>query len=353
VYHRYSPFLLGIVAGFMSLARNDGILWLGLTFLLIIWQYHSDRKPTASLMNLVGALVGFLLIMSPWYTHNYLLYGSLTAPGGSRILWLTNYDQTFSYPASQLSYKSWLAVGWSDIIKARLWAFSNNLQNGIAAHGAIILFPFILIGIWHCRTDLRVRLAVVGWMTLFLVMTIAFPFAGSRGGFFHAGAAFQPLWWSLAPLGLELPVAAARKRGWFTDRAHILFQVVLIQIVFLLTVYVVWLRIYHLGWGEGELYYPQVEAFLVLQGAKPEDVVMVRNPPGYYITTGRSAIVIPYGDEKTILAAAERYQARYLIFESQAALPLVHDLYKTPQGHNHFNYLGELNGTRIFQIQPD
>jgi hypothetical protein len=59
---------------------------------------------------------------------------------------------------------------------------------------------------------------------LLFVMTIVFPFAGARGSFFHAGAAFQPYWWVMAPIGLNMVIKAARKRGMFADNAYVVFQ---------------------------------------------------------------------------------------------------------------------------------
>jgi hypothetical protein len=88
----------------------------------------------------------------------------------------------------------------------------------------------------------------------------------------------------------------------------------------------------------------------VQERAAPEDVVIVRNPVGYNIMTGRQAIVIPYGDDQTIYMLARKFGARYLILEKIGVLPQIKDLYETPQDQDHFNYLGELDGTRIYEI---
>ncbi|MBI5842324.1 MAG: hypothetical protein HZB19_19735 [Chloroflexi bacterium] len=345
----------GILAGFMTLSRTDGLLWLGLTFLFAIWKARETTSTLTQFTNYslritLFIFLGFLLVTSPWYARNFNLYGSIMAPGGSRALWLDNYDQTFSFPASQLTLQSFLSLGWKEILSDRLWALGNNLQSGFAAHGAIILFPFILVGIMKYRRDERVRLGAIAWLILFVVMTLVFPFAGARGAFFHAGASLQPLWWTLAPLGLESVVASARKRGLFSDQAQVIFRSALVLVVVILTGFVVWLRLFSLGWGEGELGYPKIERILVEEGAASSDVVIVRNPVGYYIASSRSAIVIPYGDEQTMLALARQFGARYLILESKAVLPQLKDLYENPQGREHFNYLDEFDGTRIYEI---
>ncbi len=355
-------FLLGSIAGLMTLARSDGLLWLALAFPFIFWCAYRphgllEKKDPPSrvavqvLRNSLIVLVGFLVIMTPWYIRNLNAYGSLMAPGGSRALWLDNYDQTFIYPPTQLTMESFLSLGWREILSDRLWALGLNLQSGFAAHGGIILFPFIVAGIIYYRKDERVRLAGFAWIILFFVMTFLFPFAGARGAFFHAGAALQPMWWTLAPLGLESILASLRKRNWGNDQTGIIFRSALVMIAMILTAFVVYLRVFTLGWGEGQEKYPAVEQLLVENGIQPNDIVIVRNAPGYYLETGRSAISIPYGGEQAILDVSEQFGAHYLVLEPAAALQSIQGLFQNSQGHAHFVYLGELDGTRIFKIE--
>ncbi|MCA2001736.1 MAG: hypothetical protein LDL51_07725 [Chloroflexi bacterium] len=343
-------FLLGILSGLMTLSRSDGLLWLGLTFLFALSQVKRSSL-VFHLSSLLFISLGFLLVASPWYARNFNVYGSLMAPGGSRALWLANYDQTFIYPPERLNPRSFLALGWEHIFKDRVWALNNNLQSGFAAHGGIILFPFIVAGILYYRKDPRVKLAALAWLILFFVMTFLFPFAGARGAFFHAGAALQPMWWSLAPLGLESILNSLQKRGVGHSGNRFVFRSLLVMIAMILTFYVVYLRIFNLGWGEGEdADYPVIEQMLVRDGIENDDIVIVRNAPGYYLKTGRSAISIPYGGEEAILAVAEQFDARYLVLEPEAALEPIQDLYQNPGGGK-FVYLGEHNDTRIYRIE--
>ncbi len=343
---------LGLLSGLMTLSRSDGLLWLALTFLFAI----RNLRPSTFNFQLVTrnsflASFGFLLIMSPWYARNLNVYGSLMAPGGSRALWLENYDQTFIYPAAQLTKESFLAYGWDNILADRLWALNMNLQSGFAAHGAIILFPFIIAGIIYYRKDECVKLAGFAWLILFFVMTFLFPFAGARGAFFHAGAALQPMWWTLAPLGLESILLSLRKRNIGKDQNRVVFRSALVMVAVILTFYVVYLRIFSLGWGETDADYPAVEQFLVENGIEKNDIVIVRNAPGYYLQTGRSAITIPFGGEQTILEVAEQFNADYLILEPEAALKPLQSLLNEPEAHDHFIYLGELDGARLFKLE--
>lgn len=344
-------FWLGLVAGLMSLARSDGLLWIGLTFLLLFWRWRDERQPLGRAAGGAAlALAGFLLVMGPWYLRNLSLFGSLMGPSGARALWLTTYDETFIYPASRLSMASWLASGWDAILKVRLWALKTNIQSLIAAQGHLILFPFILAGMWKERADRRVQLGFTGWMLLFVVMTLVFPFAGVRGSFFHAGAALQPLFWSLAPIGLDSAVDWARSRGRFTAQAHTIFRIAMVQIVVLLSGWVVWARVIQPGWQEGELKYPAVERFLVEQGIGPGAPVIVLNAPGYTMLTDRPALAQPYGDPETIRAVSARYDVHYFIYEARGRLKSLRDLYDDPAAYPGFEYLGEVDEARIFRI---
>jgi hypothetical protein len=345
-------FILGLLAGLLTLARSDGLLWLGITLLFALTRPRKNSSFIFHPSSFIFALLGFLLIMSPWYARNLSVYGSLMALGGSRALWLANYDQTFIYPPTLLTKESFLALGWDHIIKDRLWALSNNLQSGFAAHGGIILFPFIIAGIIYYWRDERVKLVSLAWLILFFVMTFIFPFAGARGAFFHAGAALQPMWWSLAPLGLESILLSLRKRGIGNDNNRVVFRSALIMVAMILTVYVVYLRLFTLGWGEGEdAAYPVIEQFLVQNGIEDNDIVIVRNAPGYYLETGRSAISIPYGGEQAILDVADQFNAEYLVLEPEAVLDPIKDLFQNPENSNKFMYLGELDGARIYKLE--
>ena len=344
-----SAFWLGLVAGAMSLARTDGVLWM-LLVIVVVLARASSGEGKGALWSICVASVGFLAIMLPWYLRNLDTWGAIVAPGGARLLWLREYDEIFSYPASDLTPARMLADGWVPVLRDRWWALGQNIQSAVAAQGAIVLSPLAVVGAIAWRRDLRVRTGVLGWALLFVGMTLAIPFAGARGGFFHASAAFQPLWWSLAPIGLDAAVDWARHRGWFTASANVLFRVVLVQVLLLLTAYAVWFRVFSLGWGEGEHLYPRVRDFLTGHQMKTTDVVVTRNPAGWYITTGLSAVAIPYGGIDAVTAVSERYGARFLVLEELAAIGTLRPLYAGTATDRAFEYLGDVDGARLYEI---
>jgi hypothetical protein len=357
---KWIPVALGALAGLMTLARSDGLLWLGSAGLTVMWRFtHKEDGTKNTVAEWIGlivpagllALVGYFIVMGPWHLRNLSLFDSFMTPGGGRLLWLQNYNQTFIYPAENLNRESFLQGGWNLAVQNRVNAFTSNLSNAFAAQGGIFLFPFILIGLWQLRHDLRAKIAVTGWLILFAVMTIIFPFAGSRGSFFHAGAAFQPFWWVAAPIGLDAVISWARKRGQFTDKnARYVFQGILVLLAIFMTAYLVNFRVIASGWASDDTIYPSVERMFLDKGINPGDVVIVRNPPGYFIASGRPAISLPFGDESTITAVAERYKARYLVIEKDGTFDAIQDLYDEPQSNPLFVYLGEINEAKLYRI---
>lgn len=357
---KWIPFALGVLAGLMTLARTDGLLWLGLAGLTIMWKSsarsNDQRQTIREWLSVVipGAFLvflGYLVVMGPWHYRNWTLFETLLTPGGGKLLWIQDYRETFVYPASQLTQERFLQAGWDVAIHNRLEALTSNLNSAIFAQAGIFLLPFILLGLWQIKNDLRVRISIIGWLMLFVIMSVIFPFAGVRGSFYHAGAAFQPLWWAAAPLGIEMLLAWARKHGQFTDPyAPIVFHSILIVLMLAFTAYLVNLRVVSTGWAEDDVIYAAVEKKFQENGISPMDVVIVRNPPGYYVRTGRSAVLLPYGDESTVMNVADRYSAKYLVLEKTNSLGGMQGLYENPQSNPAFVYLDELNGTRLFRI---
>jgi hypothetical protein len=355
------PAALGALAGLMTLARSDGLLWLGLAGLTVAWNFSHASEGRSNtfkewLRHIIPAgslvLLGYLLTMGWWHARNLELFNSLLTPGGGRLLWLQNYNQTFIYPPQDLTRESFLRAGWELAVQNRIRAFASNFSNAFGAQGGIFLFPFILIGLWQLRHDLRTKIAVVGWMILFAVMTVVFPFAGSRGSFFHAGAAFQPYWWVAAPIGLDAVIGWVRSRGWFTDRnAPVFLQGMLVLLAIFMTSYLVNFRVISGGWAKDDLIYPSVQKLLQEQGIDSGDVVIVRNPPGYFIASGEPAIALPFGDESTILAVAEKFGARYLVLEKGGTFESIQGLYDKPGSNPSFVYIGEVNEAKLYRIE--
>lgn len=345
--------LLGVVAGFMHLARADGLLWLFLALVAVLFFRKKIRFRFGLIYSFLCVILGYLLIMLPWFTRNIAVFGTPMAPGGLKMLWLTSYDQLFSYPANLLSWTSWLHSGILAILKARFWSLGLNLATGLAVQGEIFLLPLIVIGIWACRKNRLVRMAVIAWGLTLLAMTLAFPFAGARGGFFHSGAAVQVVWWAMVPIGLENVIDWGKnKRGWETGKAMKLFLSTLIGLVFLLSAVIFWSRVMGNGgyqvWDQESRIYSKIDTFLVSNGAKDTDIVMISNPPGFTLESGNPAIAVPDGNRNTVLAAANRYQASFLVLENGSVPAGLMSVYNDPDNQGTLKYLGEIDSARLF-----
>jgi hypothetical protein len=353
-----NPFLLGLISGLMHLSRADGLLWLFMAMVAVLFVLPKppQRRSLFTFYALLITLLGYLLVMAPWFIRNISAFGAPLAPGGSKMLWLTYYDQLFSYPASRLTFASWWQSGLLAILKARGWSLGVNLANTLSVQGEVFLLPLIGIGLWHLRKDRRVQLAALAWLLTLGAMTIAFPFAGARGGFFHSGAALQPVWWALAPLGLGRVIEWGRqKRGWDMARAGKVFRSALVGSAIILTVVIVWGRVMGgkggQAWGQENAAYSQINKYLVSQGATAEAVVMIANPPGFYLASGNPAIAVPDGDVNTLLTVARRYNVLYLIMEEGSVPADLLPVYGNPIGQPDLIYLGEVEHARIFLVR--
>jgi hypothetical protein len=351
-----SCLVLGSLAGLMHLSRADGLLWFFGSVAVILLEYLIDRKTTAFSKVLVGivmAAVGYLLLMAPWYARNLSLYSRLMAPGGSKTIFLTNYNQTFVYPPDVLNLDSWLQAGWGLHFADRLSALKSNLLTTLGVQGLVVLLPLILAGAWSLRKERLVWVGFLAWFATLLVMTVVFPYSGARGGFFHSGSALQPLFWALVPAGLNQFIDYAEsKKGWNAKQANQVFGASLLVICVLISGFLFSTRVLSKGtlnWDNTWQKHQKIGDNLIKFGASSEDIIVVNNPPGFTAASGFSSVVIPDGDEDTVLEVAKKYDARFLALDNNAVAGLK-ELYGNPKDVFGLQYLGTDDGVRYFLI---
>lgn len=348
---------LGLVAGWMHLSRADGIIWLGAGIMVLgwrLWQAKPSFKFRIVIFGMLGLLLGYVFVMGAWYGRNVHEFGTLFPPGTNRTLFLTDYNQTFAYPPDVLTPQTWLASGITNILRARLDALLLNLQNLLAVQGTIILLPLIITGFWSHRREASVRLVVILWIGILGLMTIIFPYAGSRGGYLHSASALQVFLWVMAVAGLEkLVVWAKRTRGWNYTLSMRVFGLALVALQLSIAIWFYQNRV--IGdlpaqpvWNRSIELYQQVRQRLETLGFDEQDVGMVNNPPGFYWATGWKCIVIPDGSLANSLAAGRKFGATYLLLEE--AQVNLDDLFQNPQNTNEIIYLETFEGVRIFRI---
>lgn len=353
-------FGLGLISGVMHLTRADGILWLPVALGCAIWTAQRKQPPgkriAAALVLAAITSAGYLAVMGPWMGRNLAVFGSPLAPGGSRALWITGYDELFTFPAERLTLQRWLDAGIEEMLEARSWALGMNLQTVLAVQGQLFLTPLILLGMWQLRRDAVIRVGAAVWLLTFLAMSLIFPFQGARGGFFHSGAALQTLFFAAAPSGLDVVVDwGSRKRSWNPQQAWRVFSAGMIVLAAGLALFLALTRSVGeepgaAAWNRDWTRYQMVELVLPASSLKVDSAVMVNNAPAFYAATGRPAVSIPFGDLESLLAAANGYGVRYLLVELDQVQG--EQLYEHPQDRPGLRYLGTAAETRIYEIIP-
>jgi hypothetical protein len=354
------PLLLGLIAGGMHLSRADGILWLAAALGLVGWESFSRLKKQVEIPfhrryllaggTLLCLLAGYVLVMGSWYARNISLYGGLFSPGGAKTLWLANYNQTFSYPAGQLTWQSWAGLSLSSHLKIWWDALVWNLKNALAVQGGVFLFLLILPGLWALRRQKMVRFAVLMWLFTLAIMTFVFPFAGSQGGFLHSGSAIQPVLWAMVPFGLDGFIKiGVRLRHWNAQKSWPVFATAVAVLCGLFTLVIFWSRVVGSDlsqpvWSQSDRQYTAVTRALQDLGAGSGQRVLVNNPPGYYLASGGEGLVIPDGNVSTLLAVAQRYKAGYLVLEPNHVAGL-DDLYQHPGSLPGLVYVKNISGS--------
>ena len=303
-------FLAGLLIGFGSLARADGLLLLAVGLLAVIWS--GKRRLAGSLVLALGVMT----IMAPWWARNLAATGALLNPGSQRLLWMLSYDDLFAFPASDLTFQRWWEAGLLIAARARFEALSTNIQRLVAEGGAIFLTPFMVVGAIRRWQHPFIRLGTVYVATLLVVMTVVFPFVGPRGALFHSMAAVMPLLWALAPIGIWVAVTwLGAKRNWKSKEAWRVLGTSAVVLAMILTVGLYAIRFY----AEGDAWNASAQDYKATAGFIPkgdDPVVAVNNPPGFFAHSHIKAVVIPSGNEDALRKVVDTFDVRWVVLEA-------------------------------------
>lgn len=316
--------LSGALAGLAHLARADGLLVLLCLVLFNVVTHLRSRLSTFNLLpSSFSIALGYLLVMAPWLLRNWLVVGAPLAPNGARALWLTNYDELFTYYPERLTLARFLAHGWEQILRDKWDAFGVNGWNLAAAQAGIIAFPFVVVGLWVLWRQPLAQLAALYGAALFAAMTLAFTFPGARGGYFHSGAALLPFVAALAVAGLDATVDAAGRvlKHWQPQRSKPIFTVLLVLGAVVLTALRFAPMVRAANQPPPDLVYAEIGRWLrQVDGAGA--VVAVNNPPAFFYHTGLASIAIPADDVDTLLRGMADFKARWLVLDANVAAGL-------------------------------
>ena len=341
--------ILGFLVGLMHLTRTDGFLWMIIGIYIVASEEENKGKP------LVNLLLGYFLVLGPWFVKNWILQGNIFPPASSKMLWLTSYDDLFIFDAELIDWTNWLKQGFKELAGTRLSAVITNLKTTIVVQWQIILLPLTLIGLIKNRKSNIVQAFVLTWVLVFGLMSIVFPFAGTRGGFFHSGAAFQPFFWAMAAIGLSALIDWGKvNRGWKSEQALFILGTGFVLLLASMTIFVLKTRVIgdnleNIQWNQS--FYTAVDVGKTLNeiGAPQIAIVMINNPPGLYIATERTAVVIPNGDTEQLYQAVMSTGASYLVLEKNHTEQL-NGLYLNPDQYSKFGYITTEAETHYFKI---
>ena len=242
--------------------------------------------------------------------------------------------------------------GLKEIIRVRLWAASQNLLSFIGVQGVVVLLPLMIIGVWKFRKHWSIRTAILYWILLFITQSLFFPFSGVRGSFFHSGSSIQILLWAVVPSGFHTTIEyGAKIRNWNINQAKRFFMIGITGIVILITVFVSISRL------RGDMVFLEnnkVEKYLsvssYLDNIEGTDnyLVMINNPPRYFLYTDMPSIVIP-DNLDSMFSAAKYYGAKYLILEPNANFP---NLYSSQITAPELELIKVIDEIQIYEIIP-
>jgi len=321
--------LVGLLVGLAHLTRADGILLLPVVILPLLARPKSRTAHPAPrlvighwslvIIHCSFLILGYLLVMSPWFLRNLSVIGTPLSPAGAKTLWLTTYDDLFCYNCD-LSLRSYLAWGWGNVLHSKLWAAWVNFERFLAEDCLIFLCPFALVGLYRLRRHFPFALSTIYLLLVYLAHSLAFTFPGPRGGFFHASAAVLPFLFAAGVEGLEAAVGwAARRRRWSLRQAQTTFVTAAVVGAVALSAYATAQKL--LTWREADAAYPEIGQWLTWQGAG-NATVMIANPPAFWYHTGHPAVVVPNEGVETLLDVCGRYGVSYLVLDPNCPAPL-------------------------------
>lgn len=331
----------GVLVGLAHLTRADGVLLLPVVALtpLLLPRLHRGSHLISPFRHLLLIAVGYLLAMSPWFARNWVVVGSPLPSTGTKTLWLTSYDDLFCCECD-LSLNSYLAWGWSNILRSKTFALWANFQRFLAEDCLVFLFPFIMIGFYRLRRRGVFVLSLLYLLLIYLAHSLAFTFPGWRGGFFHASAPLLPFLAAWGVVGLDTVIrwASRRRRHWNRRWAQLVFTWAAVIAAVALSLYVSSNKLP--AWRESGAAYQKVDRWLDRHNIPKEAGIMVGNPPGFWYHTRRTAVVVPNENVERLLKAARAYRVEYLLLDWNCPAPL-YGLYAGEEGNVHLSRVAD------------
>ena len=319
----------GLLAGLAMLSRNDG-LFVGAVLGAVVvwdrwqaWRSPGDRPARIAPAAVAAAAVLFIAVVAPWLVRQLVTFGQLSPSTASgKVLFIRSIEEWNSI-TTPATLDHFLGQGVGPLIATRVGGLVAALTIYATLVAGVLLAPFMILGGWHRRQK-----GTFG--PFFLYAAILFGFSAlvsavhvPGGTFIHSAVALAPHSYVLAVEGIVVAVAwvAARRSAWHAPSAARVF--VAATMVLAAAVAAVGTLGVHSQWARERDERVQVARALDATGAPRSDRVMSIDAAGYRYHTGRGGVVLVNDPPEVIEQVATAYDIRWLVIESDDAVPAV------------------------------
>lgn len=290
----------GVCSGLAHLARADGVLFLLVALLLLSWP-----RPQWRLMG--AAILGYLVIMTPWFIRNLNVIGSPLPSGGINTAFLRGYNEFYDYPVEWSAANFW-AWGWENILNSRWEALVSNFATWVVVENWALLGPLAVWAWWQRRREplwLGFGIYALG---LHVAMTLVFAYPGYRGALFHSSAALLPFWAVLGVIGLDASIGRmARWRRWHEPQARMVFGGAAVVLAIILSLNALGAQLKNRQQGPD---------YATIRGYLPDDaILMVNDPASWYYHTRLGGVALTNAPLSRVPEIAHRYHVTHLVLD--------------------------------------
>jgi len=338
--------IAAICSGLANMIRQDGILLLVTLLLMLLITQKTIREKALLAVGIIGI---HFLVLSPLLIRDFVETHSIFSSGLSKTLFLTNYEDMYSYGKSFTwqSYRAVLGIRRIVDIKFKIAAFNitqfvNFLDPLLTILGLIGLADLIRLRKWSEISFLSPALIFVGLGYL----SYSFLWSIHGPGSFYKGLAVLMPFIAIMIIGLLSRYISSIK--------------ILAIIFIILTVYSGYQGFrqsdqFSTAYNKIYQYYKQAQTVVSQNAAQrnirlQDIVVMSREPWDVNAATGMKSVMIPNNDINTIVFVAQHYNARYILLPGQR--PQLDKIYNNTTPDPHFTYIASVPNSdmKIFRI---
>ena len=314
----------GLLVGFASLARNDGVL-IGLSLAIVFfwdrWRAWRERRAGGDRRPVIGwgqafACFGlFLVVVSPWWARQLAVFGSISPSTSSgRILFIRTITDMNSV-TTPATLQSFLGQGIGPLLESRIFGFIAAAGNYIVIVLSFVLTPFLVIGAWLQRRSIDYRVFFIYAALLFAASGLLFAIHVPLGMFLHSAVALVPHTYILVLEGVIGAVAwvAARRPKWNEAEATRFFLSATVGITILTGVLGTW-KVQE-EWGKERNDRQQLNAAMNRLGIGMDELVMSGDASGTKYFTGRGGVVTVSDPIDVVGQVGKAYGIRWLVLE--------------------------------------